>query len=281
MGEALDRRSDLYGVGAMLFELVTGRRMWSGETDLELLRQLALGEPPLLADAAPDAPKALCDLHAHLVSKKASARPDNAADVASALRACMKIDADAARATLVALLSETYGEEAREKKRELDLALAAQDSVEDPRSGEPGAVIAPASAPQKRRDASRAAPWLYALLGAAIASAAVLVVRRETPSPAAAPSATAASTTSTGASATSAIASSTAQTANASDTSPSRDRAATTAPVNVTAIPHAVSRPRTPVVHSAAPAVHAPPDATTAPTTRPAHPEIDVDTHAI
>ena len=191
MGDALDRRSDLYGVGAMLFELVTGRRMWSGETDLELLRQLALGEAPLLAEAAPDAPRALCDLHARLVAKKASGRPDTAAEVADALRACVGDSKEAARSSLVALLTETYGDEAREKRRELEAALEALSKRdEDPRSGEPGAVIAPAKAAPQKRETSRIAPWLYALVGAAIASAAVLVARRE-PTPTTAPTSSA------------------------------------------------------------------------------------------
>ena len=36
MGDAIDRRSDLYAVGAVLFECVTGRRMWGDGTDMEM-----------------------------------------------------------------------------------------------------------------------------------------------------------------------------------------------------------------------------------------------------
>ena len=39
MGEALDRRSDLFSLGAVLFECVAGQRMYGNGTDLEILRQ--------------------------------------------------------------------------------------------------------------------------------------------------------------------------------------------------------------------------------------------------
>ena len=267
MGEALDRRSDLYGVGAMLFELVTGRRMWSGDTDLELLRQLALGEAPELADAAKDAPAAVCELHARLVSKNAAGRPDTAADVASALRACMSTSEEEARAALVALLADTYGDAAREKKRALESALDEADRLgaqDDPRSGEPGAVIAPPLPP--RRDASRAAPWLYALLGAAIASAAVLVARRETPTPAA----------SAASAAPSAIASVAASVEQAAQTTTATNAPSAATERAIAPSPRAVPRTRVSAPASAHPS--SPPAATAAPRARP---EIDVDPHAI
>ncbi len=273
MGDALDRRSDLYGVGAMLFELVTGRRMWSGETDLELLRQLALGDPPLLSSVAPDAPRALCDLHARLVSKKASGRPSDSAEVAATLRSCMTMNDEAARAALVALLTETYGDAAIEKKRDLDAALegALTRRDEDPRSGEPGAVIAPVSAsgalPQRP---SRVAPWMYALLGAAIASTAVLVARRQTSSPALSSASSAASATSATTAVNAVSASSSAAIAPV-DTTDTRVRIESTSPVRVI--------PRTRVVAPAHPTTIAPAASTA--TQKPAHPEIDVDTHAI
>src|SRR5580658_1436285 len=53
LGDKLDRRSDLFSLGAVLFECLTGRVMWGSGTDVELMRKLALERPPLL-DAARD-----------------------------------------------------------------------------------------------------------------------------------------------------------------------------------------------------------------------------------
>ena len=64
LGEELDRRSDLFSVGAMLFECLTGRRMWGEGTDLELMRKIALERPPRLDAALPGAPPALVELQA-------------------------------------------------------------------------------------------------------------------------------------------------------------------------------------------------------------------------
>jgi serine/threonine-protein kinase len=46
-GEPVDRRSDIFSVGVMLWEALTGRRLWQEHDDLAVLRQLANGLVPL------------------------------------------------------------------------------------------------------------------------------------------------------------------------------------------------------------------------------------------
>ncbi|MBV9949198.1 MAG: protein kinase [Myxococcales bacterium] len=87
LGEKLDRRSDLFSVGAVLFECLAGARMWGSGTDLEVMRRLALDRPPLLGVARPDSPRALADLHARLVAHDPVDRPADARAVAQELRA--------------------------------------------------------------------------------------------------------------------------------------------------------------------------------------------------
>jgi serine/threonine-protein kinase len=86
MGDPIDRRSDLYSLGAVLFEAVTGRKMWGGGTDLEVLRRMALEEPPHLEDVAPGTPDAICRLHRRLVARDPNKRPASAKEVARELR---------------------------------------------------------------------------------------------------------------------------------------------------------------------------------------------------
>ena len=266
MSDALDRRSDLYGVGALLFELVTGRRMWKGETDLEHIRQLALAEPPKLSEAAPEAPHALHELHAKLVSKRPSDRPANAADVARVLRT-LHVREDA-RHALERLLREHYEREAKEKRQKLEAALAGRG----PDSGLAVSGTATRSAPSPRL-----APWMIAAASAAIASAAVLVAvravplrgsgdalsRNRAPSPATSAPATVAVTVTT-ASATEAPSATAAQ----SPTTASPARNPPRGNIRVSSPPpHATTTTTTP------------PQATT--TSAPARPPIDVDPHAI
>jgi serine/threonine-protein kinase len=86
LGEKLDRRSDLFSVGAVLFEGLTGERMWGSGPDLEVMRKLALEQPPSLGAALPGAPRALAELHARLVARAPDGRPATAQDVARDLR---------------------------------------------------------------------------------------------------------------------------------------------------------------------------------------------------
>ncbi|WP_437288559.1 serine/threonine-protein kinase [Sorangium sp. So ce406] len=51
-GERVDRRSDIFSVGVILWEAIARRRMWKGYNDLAILGRLALGELPLLREEA-------------------------------------------------------------------------------------------------------------------------------------------------------------------------------------------------------------------------------------
>jgi len=57
-GEAVDARSDLYSVAVTLFELLTGKPPFSGETSQVLYEQVNV-PPPSLAQLRPDIPPAL------------------------------------------------------------------------------------------------------------------------------------------------------------------------------------------------------------------------------
>ncbi len=53
-GRPVDRRADLFSVGAMLWEAVVGRRPWEGQSDDEVLESLVAGRVPRVRDAWPD-----------------------------------------------------------------------------------------------------------------------------------------------------------------------------------------------------------------------------------
>ncbi len=154
MGDVLDRRSDLYSIGAVLFECVAGRRMWQG-TDMEVLRQLALDEPPRLEDLAVDAPKELCALYTRLVARDPKVRPATAHDVAEELRAFV-LDRSSTK-DVKALMRGLFADDAARRKDELTRALEGaapadaealrQSLVPDESSALATAVVAPRPAP--------------------------------------------------------------------------------------------------------------------------------------
>ncbi len=128
MGDPLERRSDLFSLGAVLYECVTLERMWGNGTDMDVIRKLALESPPRLQmtelSAPPSlvVPEALASLHATLVEKEASARPRAALEVAEALDAFVPDPAGAAR-RLGALLSRYFGAAAQVRREKLTRAL--------------------------------------------------------------------------------------------------------------------------------------------------------------
>jgi serine/threonine-protein kinase len=124
MGEKLDRRSDLYAIGAVLFECLAGRRMWGDGTDMETLRKLALEEPPSLASAVPSAPPALVDLHRRLVARDPAGRPGTAHEVAEELRAFVATTGTKPDASVVrAVMQRLFGDEIAARRKSLDDAL--------------------------------------------------------------------------------------------------------------------------------------------------------------
>ena len=124
LGERLDRRSDLFSVGAVLFECLTGERMWGAGTDLEVMRRLALEEPPRLDAVMPSAPRGLVQLHARLVSRQLEKRPTTAHDIAEELRAFAASSAPAPTTDAVrALMQELFGAQAAQRRAILTESL--------------------------------------------------------------------------------------------------------------------------------------------------------------
>ena len=123
LGEKLDRRSDLFSVGAVLFECLTGQRMWGSGTDMEVMRKLALEEPPRLDYAMPGAPTQLVDLLARLVSRDPRARPQTADEVAVELRAFASQGHAPTRRTVRALMQRLFAAEEERRRIQLNQAL--------------------------------------------------------------------------------------------------------------------------------------------------------------
>jgi hypothetical protein len=124
LGEELDRRSDLFAVGAVLYECVAAARMWGPGSDVEVIRRLALEEAPRLADTVPDAPKELAELQARLVARDPAGRPGTAAEVADSLRRYLAgCSPRADEAALRATMQRLFELEAAQRRHQLARAL--------------------------------------------------------------------------------------------------------------------------------------------------------------
>jgi serine/threonine protein kinase/tetratricopeptide (TPR) repeat protein len=84
-GGEVDLRSDLYGLGVMLFEMLVGRRPFDADSPASAIYQHVFTAAPEVSVINPAAPRVLAQLTAGLLAKKPSARPASAWDVLQTL----------------------------------------------------------------------------------------------------------------------------------------------------------------------------------------------------
>jgi eukaryotic-like serine/threonine-protein kinase len=92
-GETLDARCDVYGAGVLLYELLTGRRAFDGDT-LESIRHAVLHtDPPTVHAINPEVDQALSDIVARAMARNPAQRFRSARHLARALRRWVEADA--------------------------------------------------------------------------------------------------------------------------------------------------------------------------------------------
>jgi Tol biopolymer transport system component len=103
-GRAVDERADIFSFGAVLYEMLSGRRAFSGDSPVETLNAILKEDPPSLFDSTPTASPALDRIVRRCLEKRPEERFRTAHDLAIALdaistastRSLMKTGLDAA-----------------------------------------------------------------------------------------------------------------------------------------------------------------------------------------
>ena len=80
-GEVVDHRADLFNFGAILYEMLSGRRAFRGKSDVETLHAIVKEEPDL-AGLNPHVPSALPRIIRHCLEKSPQERYQAASDIA-------------------------------------------------------------------------------------------------------------------------------------------------------------------------------------------------------
>lgn len=82
----IDRRTDVYGLGAMLYELLGGRPPYGGDSGVEVMVKLTREDPPSLRQVAPQVPVDLEAVVMKCLERRRGDRYASAADLARDLR---------------------------------------------------------------------------------------------------------------------------------------------------------------------------------------------------
>ena len=85
-GREADPRTDIFGLGAVLFEMATGRKAFSGATQASLISSILRDEPPQISQVAPMTPAALDRVVRTCLAKDPEDRWQSAGDIGKELK---------------------------------------------------------------------------------------------------------------------------------------------------------------------------------------------------
>jgi predicted Ser/Thr protein kinase len=89
-GNAVDHRSDLFSLGVLIYEMVTGQLPFSGKTPLDTLHAIAFEESRAATQVRPNLPPSLQRVLTRCLRKRSEDRYGSARDLASELRSVQK-----------------------------------------------------------------------------------------------------------------------------------------------------------------------------------------------
>jgi len=119
LGEPVDGRSDVYALGVVLYEMLTGSCPFPGRSATEVIAKHISAPIPKVSDSAPDTPVTLVRLVERMLAKDPAGRP-TAAELVKELTAASAPDA---------LLTPTQVRRRRWKRRGIYIAIALAGAI--------------------------------------------------------------------------------------------------------------------------------------------------------
>lgn len=122
IGSVVDRRADVFAVGVMLWEALTGRRLTAGVEKDSILRDRIEGKRELVREIAPDAPALLADAADRAMERQPVDRFSTAADLGAVLEAWLHENPVHER-ELAEFVSKAFADERRRIREIIDETL--------------------------------------------------------------------------------------------------------------------------------------------------------------
>ncbi|MEK6234804.1 MAG: SUMF1/EgtB/PvdO family nonheme iron enzyme [Planctomycetales bacterium] len=89
LGESLDQRADLFSLGSVLYQMLSGRPPFRAPTTLAVLKRVTEDAPRPISEIISEVPDWMCEIVAKLHAKKPEDRYDSAREVADLLAKCL------------------------------------------------------------------------------------------------------------------------------------------------------------------------------------------------
>jgi len=192
LGQRIDRRTDIFALGIVLWEMLSGQKLYRGENDVEILQLAAVGEATPLAQADPTTPPALEAIVMRALARQPADRFTSAAAFGEVLEIWARQAGEVASAAEVAAVVNTFaGTRIVERRTHIQDLLAGRRAISI-RSGNHPVVMMPTPTAQTGQVAvagpasgaptpKRAAPWGFvvaiALLTVSLGAGAFFFVR--------------------------------------------------------------------------------------------------------
>jgi eukaryotic-like serine/threonine-protein kinase len=126
MAKKVDRRSDIFALGIVLFELTTGRRLFRGDHDAETLHLVVSGKIPKPTSIEPTYPPLLEQVVLKALARDPNKRFQTAAEFHQALESFLKTERIVVpRAGVANLLKKVMGTRLEQRRKAIRAALRA------------------------------------------------------------------------------------------------------------------------------------------------------------
>ena len=89
LGQKLDQRADLFSLGSVLYQMLSGRPPFRAPTTVAVLRRVAEDHPRPIQEVIPEVPDWMCQIVGHLHAKNPDARYGSEKEVSDLLADCL------------------------------------------------------------------------------------------------------------------------------------------------------------------------------------------------